>query len=38
MAFAFIGLGTNLGDKTRNINKAIQLIGMEAGEIGRAHD
>ncbi len=33
MAFAFIGLGTNLGDKTRNINKAIQLIGMEAGDV-----
>ena len=33
MAFVFIGLGTNLGDKTRNINKAIQLIGMEAGDV-----
>ena len=33
MAFAFIGLGTNLGDKTRNINKAIQLIGIEAGDV-----
>mgnify|MGYP000931543336 CR=1 FL=1 len=33
MAFAFIGLGTNLGDKTRNINKAIQFLGMEAGDV-----
>ena len=33
MAFVFIGLGTNLGDKTRNINKAIQFLGMEAGDV-----
>jgi len=33
MAFAFIGLGTNLGDKTLNINKAIQLIGIEACDV-----
>ena len=33
MAFAFIGLGTNLGNKIRNIQEAVQLIGIEAGDI-----
>jgi len=33
MALVFIGLGTNLGDKTKNLNEAIRLIGFEAGAI-----
>ncbi len=33
MSIVFLGLGSNLGDKNLNLNQAIQLIGMEAGEI-----
>lgn len=33
MAFVFLGLGSNLGDKSLNLNRAIQLIGIEVGEV-----
>ncbi len=33
MALIYLGLGTNLGDKNLNLNKAIQQIGLEIGEV-----
>ncbi|MHB9056073.1 MAG: 2-amino-4-hydroxy-6-hydroxymethyldihydropteridine diphosphokinase [Paludibacteraceae bacterium] len=33
MAFVFLGLGTNLGDKEFNLNRAIQQIGFEIGSV-----
>lgn len=33
MSIVYLGLGSNLGDKRSHINHAIQLIGMEAGEV-----
>lgn len=32
MAFVYLGLGTNLGNKEVNLNRAIQLINLEIGE------
>lgn len=33
MSIVFLGLGSNLGNKQLNLNQAIQMIGMEIGEI-----
>ncbi len=33
MAFTYLGIGTNLGDKEFNLNTAIQLISLEAGDV-----
>ena len=33
MALVYLGLGTNLGDKERNLNEAILKISQEIGEI-----
>ena len=33
MAFIYLGLGTNLGDKVQNLNTAIQKIGIEIGDV-----
>lgn len=33
MAFVFLGLGTNLGDKEFNLNRAIQHIGLKIGSV-----
>ena len=30
---AYIGLGSNLGDREMNLNKAIELIRKDAGEL-----
>lgn len=33
MAIAYLSLGTNLGDKTRNLNQAVQYISEQIGRI-----
>jgi len=33
MALVYLGLGTNLGDKKRNLNDALRLLAMEVGEV-----
>lgn len=33
MAFIYFGLGSNLGDKTLNLNTAIRQMGIEIGEV-----
>jgi len=33
MAFVYLGLGTNLGDKKRNLNDALALLASEVGEV-----
>ena len=33
MALVYLGLGTNLGDKERNLNEAILKISQEVGKI-----
>jgi len=33
MALVYLGLGTNLGDKMRNLNDALSLLAMEVGEV-----
>lgn len=33
MSLVYLGLGTNLGDKERNLNDAVILVSMEVGEV-----
>ena len=33
MALVYLGLGTNLGDKERNLNEAIRKISLEVGKV-----
>ncbi|NDP22083.1 MAG: 2-amino-4-hydroxy-6-hydroxymethyldihydropteridine diphosphokinase [Paludibacter sp.] len=33
MAFCYLGLGTNLGDKEQNLNNAIISVALEIGEV-----
>ena len=33
MALVYLGLGTNLGDKERNLNDAIQKLSLEVGTV-----
>jgi len=33
MAFVYLGLGTNLGDKERNLNDAVMVLTLEVGKV-----
>ncbi len=35
MAFVYLGLGTNLGEKERNLNDAVITLGLEVGNVLR---